>query len=92
NAVAFKFDTEFAIVPVGDTVQTVSKLESGIVFRPWFSFKFCEVTSQSPSITFDGTSITSASDITIHNHKSNEVVFGGNPAKTNSAKGELGSL
>ncbi|KAF7721773.1 hypothetical protein EC973_004146 [Apophysomyces ossiformis] len=50
----FTFNAEFAVLPVGDTVQDQSKMVTGHMHRPWFSFKLVELTSEQISFTFDG--------------------------------------
>ncbi|KAF8932143.1 hypothetical protein EDD21DRAFT_405532 [Dissophora ornata] len=78
NTLAFTYDAEFAIVPVGLTVQDSSKVVSGSVLRPWFSFRLSDLQTEDPSFTFDGTTIVNPSGFTkISNHPSDEIVFGG---------------
>jgi len=76
DTISFKYDAEFAVVPVGPTVEA-SKLVSGTVFRPWFSFKLSDVVTSNPSFTFDGLKIVNQSGINTIVHSSAEVVFGG---------------
>ncbi|KAG0089637.1 hypothetical protein BGZ93_000018 [Podila epicladia] len=76
NDLEFTFDAEFAIVPVGATVQDQSKMVTGTVHRPWFSFKLSDLTSPDVSFSFDGTSVNNVQGMpSITNHKANEDVF-----------------
>ena len=77
NTLTFTYDAEFAVVPVGVTVQDSTKLVSGSVLRPWFSFKLSDLGTEYPSFTFDGTELVDAKGfVKITPHPSDEVVFG----------------
>ncbi|KAG0248456.1 hypothetical protein BG011_010260 [Mortierella polycephala] len=78
NAIGFKYTPEFAIVPVGKTVEG-SKVVSGTTLKPWFSFNLDDVTNTSPSITYDGEKIASEDGINTTSHGADEEVFGGGP-------------
>ncbi|KAF7721771.1 hypothetical protein EC973_004144 [Apophysomyces ossiformis] len=73
----FTFDAEFAIVPVGETVQDQGKMVTGTVHRPWFSFKITDLTSDNIGFTFDGENLSNVTGIAmIVHHTDDEEVFG----------------
>ncbi|KAG0060270.1 hypothetical protein BGZ89_012413, partial [Linnemannia elongata] len=77
DAVRFLFDAEFAIVPIGETVQDKSKLVTGTLYKPWFSFKLHDVTKEDISFNFDGNKVTDLDGLHgITSHKADEPVFG----------------
>ncbi|KAF7721770.1 hypothetical protein EC973_004143 [Apophysomyces ossiformis] len=77
DSIDFNFNAEFAIVPVGPTVQDKSKMVTGTVHRPWFSFMLRSLTSDDIGFTFDGTNLVDVTGIAkVDDHRANEEVFG----------------
>ncbi|KAG0342320.1 hypothetical protein BG005_002753 [Podila minutissima] len=77
-AIGFKYTPEFAVVPIGKTVQG-SKFTTGTALKPWFSFMLDDVTDTAPSFTYDGMNLTNLSGISVTNHTAIEPVFGSGP-------------
>ncbi|GJJ71837.1 hypothetical protein EMPS_04194 [Entomortierella parvispora] len=79
ETIVFEFDAEFAVVPIGPTVQDQSKLVSGSVHKPWYSFKLSDLQSEQIAFTFDGSnlSLEKGFKVPVVHHPSNDPVFPG---------------
>ncbi|KAF9306771.1 hypothetical protein BG003_000885 [Podila horticola] len=77
NDLVFTYDAEFAIVPVGETLQDQTKMVTGTVHAPWYSFKLSELTTSEVSLTFDGKDVKNVQGLVkITEHLASEDVFG----------------
>ncbi|KAF9953501.1 hypothetical protein BGZ72_005357 [Mortierella alpina] len=82
--VAFKYTPEFAIVSVSGTEVVGTKIKNGSTLKPWFTFTLDDLTSTTPTVTYDGEKIIEELDIKTTHHKSNEVVFDGGAGTSSS--------